>query len=256
MYGKFEIRCKIPSGKGFFPAFWMFGGTGTGTATEIDVFEIGGATPHHHKVGFIKYHETEYLGAHQYAYEGVDFSLDFHIYSAEWDPFFITFLVDGDIVFKTSRFYTISGTEVTWCCVEPGIYNAQPFYPSGQNNMVGLIANLPIGSKKDEDDPNEDTPFPSQFEIDYIRVYQRDPPSSADYNCEVLLYPNPASSYLKIKKNRMTLVRIENVFGEILFSKEVTGDETEVDVRNLSKGIYFIEVQSEDGTFANKFIRE
>jgi len=71
-----------------------------------------------------------------------------------------------------------------------------------------------------------------------------------------LLYPNPASSYLKIKKNRMTLVRIENVFGEILFSKEVTGDETEVDVRNLSKGIYFIEVQSEDGTFANKFVKE
>ena len=54
----------------------------------------------------------------------------------------------------------------------------------------------------------------------------------------------------------MTLVRIENVFGEILFSKEVTGDETEVDVRNLSKGIYFIEVQSEDGTFANKFVKE
>jgi beta-glucanase (GH16 family) len=256
MYGKFEIRCKIPSGKGFFPAFWLFGGTGNGTATEIDIFEIGGATPFHHKVGFIKYHEAEFLGEYQYAYDGVDFSLDFHTYSVEWDPFFITFTVDETEIFKASRLITIAGTDVKWCCVQPGLYNTQPFYPSGDHNMVGLVANLPVGSKKDEDDPDANTNFPSQFEIDYIRVYQRDTLADPDFTCEIFLYPNPSSTTLKVKKRRMSLLRIENIFGEILFTEKISTDETEVDVSNFRQGIYFVEVVSDDGTFASKFIKE
>ena len=33
-YAKFEIRCKIPNGYGYWSAFWMFG-----WSTELDVFE-------------------------------------------------------------------------------------------------------------------------------------------------------------------------------------------------------------------------
>lgn len=36
-YGKYEILCKIPKGKGMFPAFWTFGGPGW---DELDVFEF------------------------------------------------------------------------------------------------------------------------------------------------------------------------------------------------------------------------
>lgn len=39
-YAKYEIRCKLPKGKGFWPAFWVFGG-----GTEIDIFETGGHEP-------------------------------------------------------------------------------------------------------------------------------------------------------------------------------------------------------------------
>ena len=250
MYGKFETRCKIPSGKGLGSAFWMFGGTGT----EIDVFEIHGDKPKHHGMGVIKWHETEFFARHDCAHETIDLSQDFHVYSVEWDPFFVTFYVDGEQVFLTSRFYTLSGTQVTWCCVEPGVYDLIPAFPSGENNKVNIIASLGVGAN--DDAPNSSTIFPSQFEIDYIRVYQRDPPSSANYDCEVLLYPNPTLNKIMIKKNKMTLVRIENIFGEILFSKEVSGDETEVDISVFIKGIYFVEVQSKDGTFATKFIKE
>ncbi len=256
-YGKYEIRCKIPAGQGLGSAFWMFGGDGMGTATEIDVFEIHGHTPHHHHLGYIKYHETQKLGAHECAYDGIDFSQDFHVYSFEWDPFFVNFTVDSLTVFKASRFYTLSGTQVTWCCVEPGIYSMEPYFPFGKSEMLGPIANLSLGGNgSSQDAPDSTTPSLTQFEIDYIRVYQRDPPSSANYDCEVILFPNPVTNHLNIKKNKMTLLRIENVLGEILFSKEVSGDETEVDVSIFSKGIYFVEVQSDDGTFASKFIKE
>lgn len=249
MYGKFEIRCKIPSGKGLNSAFWMFGGTGT----EIDAFEIHGEEPNQHGMGVIKWHETEFFARHDCSREGINLSSDFHDFIAEWDPFFVSFLLDGEQVFLTSRFYTITGTQVNWCCVEPGEYNLLPAFPSGENNYVSIIASLGVGAG--DDAPNANTPFPSQLEIDYIRVYQRDPPSSTDYNCEVLLFPNPVNSILKIRKNKMTSVLIENIFGEILYSKAVSGDETDADVSLFKQGIYFVEVQSEDGTFANKFIK-
>jgi hypothetical protein len=46
------------------------------------------------------------------------------------------------------------------------------------------------------------------------------------------------------------------LFGKILFSEKISSDETEVDVSNFSQGIYFVEVESDDGTFASKFIKE
>ena len=70
MYGKFEIRCKVPSGKGLNSAYWMFGGNGT----EIDDFEISGADPMKHKMGIIKWHETELFARHDYSYRGIDLS--------------------------------------------------------------------------------------------------------------------------------------------------------------------------------------
>ena len=40
-YGRFEVRCRLPIGAGFWPAFWLWGGGGeTGRAGEIDILEI------------------------------------------------------------------------------------------------------------------------------------------------------------------------------------------------------------------------
>ncbi|CAN5652598.1 hypothetical protein BH11BAC1_BH11BAC1_01550 [soil metagenome] len=252
--GKFEMRGKIPSGQGLHASFWLFGGDNVGTGTEIDIFEFRGNKPGYYHPGVYKYHNAEFIAHEDCKIESNDFSLDFHIYDVEWDPFFITFNIDHNPVCVINRIYTLSGKEVTWCCVEPGVYNRQPVYPPGLNNTVSIIAGLGIGDG--DDSPNGNTNLPAQFEIDYIRVYQRDTTIKNDFNCEVLLYPNPAFTSLMVKKNKMTLVRIENIFGEILFTKQVSTDEAEVDVSFLKQGIYFIEVQSEDGTFANKFIKE
>lgn len=254
MYGRFETRCKIPVGKGLLSAFWMFGGTDDGIATEIDGFEINGAEPNHHGMGVIKYHETEFYAKHDCYFEGNNLEDGFHIFTVDWDPFFVCFSVDNEQIFVTSRFYTIGGTQVTWCCTEPAVYNTLPAFPSSNDDYLNIILSLAIGI--DENSPDENTHFPAEFEIDYIRVYQRDTLANPDYTCEVLLYPNPASDKLKVKKSNMTLLRIENMLGEILFSETLHADEAEIEVRNFRQGIYFVEVQSEDGTFAAKFVKE
>lgn len=60
---------------------------------------------------------------------------------------------------------------------------------------------------------------------------------------------------LRIKKKNMTKIKIENIEGQILFSKDIHADEYVVNIKDLKPGIYFVELQSEDGTFANKFIK-
>jgi len=252
-YGRFESRCKIPGGKGLYSAFWLFGGDNIGTAMEIDIFEFQGRIAGHHHMALWKYAETELTGGHSYTYADNDFSKDFHIYSVEWDPFFITFKVDESEVYKISRLYTLAGTKVDWCCVTPGVYGVLDEYPKGENTRVSIISGLSI--QTGTEGPDENTIFPAQFEVDYIRVYQRDTVEHNNYECEVFLYPNPVSSILKIRKNRMTKINIENIHGQVLSTKNVSGDEADMDVSNLRQGMYFVEVNSDDGTFGAKFIK-
>ncbi len=44
-YGYFEMRAKLPSGHGVWPAFWLVGTNDTGPAPELDVMEAYGAFP-------------------------------------------------------------------------------------------------------------------------------------------------------------------------------------------------------------------
>ena len=54
----------------------------------------------------------------------------------------------------------------------------------------------------------------------------------------------------------MTHIQIENVMGQTIYSENISLDEARVDVSALNQGIYFVEVETKDGTFANKFIKE
>jgi beta-glucanase (GH16 family) len=253
MYGHFEARCKLPTGKGLMSAFWMFGGTGDGIGTEIDAFEIDGKEPNHHGMGVIKWHETEFFARHDCAVDYNYLADDFHIYTVDWDPFFVTFYVDEKEVFLVSRFYTLNGNQVTWCCVEPGVYTRLPAFPSSSHDFVDI--NLSLGVGANEDAPNETTLFPAYMEIDYVRLYQHDASSGNISDCVVLLYPNPTQKWMTIRKKNMHSFRILSTLGQVILESAAIKDDETIDVSNFEQGIYFVEVNSADGTFANKFIK-
>jgi hypothetical protein len=254
-YGKYELYGKIPSGKGLYPAFWLFGGDGEGHAAEIDVFEINGNEPYRYHPGIISYWHTEFLAQEDCKFDDIDLSLDFHLYSVEWEPFLVTFKIDNKTVFVVSRLNTISGHEVSWCCVEPGVYAVQPAYPKGKNCLLSVIVTLAVLSG--DESPDNNTLFPSIFEIDYIRVYQRDTSSAKlpDYECVVTLFPNPTNSTLTIRKNDMTFIRVENALGKEILSIKLNADESEIDVSTLEKGLYFVLVNTGTDVLTGKFIK-
>lgn len=146
LYGYVEVRAKVPSGYGLWPAIWMLP-SDHGITPEIDIMEILGHRPD--KVE-MHYHFTPSLGSAQNegkAWKGPDHSADWHTYAVEWRPSAIIWYVDGVERYRFTRQHLIS---------------SEPMY---------LLMNLAVGGDW-PGPPTEDTVFPSVFEIDYVRVFQ------------------------------------------------------------------------------------
>jgi beta-glucanase (GH16 family) len=157
MYGRFEIRAKLPQGQGIWPAIWMlptkenFQWPRDG---EIDIMEMVGHEPH--KVhGTVHYGpdwpQNKWKGRSYTLKEGI-FADDFHIFSIEWKVNEIQFFVDGNHYFTAN----------------PSLL-APENYPF--NNTFHLIMNLAVGGDW-PGNPDSTTQFPQALVVDYVRVYQ------------------------------------------------------------------------------------
>lgn len=177
-YSKFEIRCKLPKGMGLWSAFWAFGGP-----TEIDVFEITGDQPQKvHQTLHRNYFDlkktwfrrkTTVKKMKHGVYKGIDYSNDFHVFAVEYDKYFIKWLIDGEIVRTVGRYKALKNCENEF---KQKKLRREKAFPK-DNKWLNIIANVAIASDDSPftDDPNDETVFPSELAIDYIRVYQRKP---------------------------------------------------------------------------------
>jgi beta-glucanase (GH16 family) len=147
-FGKFEMRAKLPRGKGMWPAFWLL--PQDTWPPEIDIMEnLGHETS---KVYFTNHWGTyPNVQSQPTSYSGPDFSLDFHTYACEWYPDRIDFFVDG--VRRTTH-------------RNAGI-PAVPMY---------IILNLAVGGDW-PGYPDGTTLFPQKLVVDWVRAYERLQPS-------------------------------------------------------------------------------
>jgi len=150
-YGFFEIRAKLPCGKGTWPAIWMLGSQGEWPAAgELDIMEQVGKEPS--KV-FSTTHTSAGSGGNGAgaATQVGDACSAFHTYQMDWTPQQVRFGIDG----KSHFVYKNAGTgKAQWP------FDAPQF----------LILNIAIGG--DLGGPVDDAIFPVRMEIDYVRVYQ------------------------------------------------------------------------------------
>ena len=163
LYGYFEARINLPSGKGTWPAFWMmpcnvdWTTNGWPKCGEIDIMEEVGANPNYvssslhtenynHTKGTQKTHEMYLPGA-----EG-----SFHVYAVEWTEDEIVTYVDGKVQLRASR--ASMGTDhASW----PFHY---AFYP---------ILNLAWGGDWGGYKGVDDNALPVTMKIDYVRIFQK-----------------------------------------------------------------------------------
>jgi hypothetical protein len=72
---------------------------------------------------------------------------------------------------------------------------------------------------------------------------------------EFVIYPNPSGSILHFSsKAENVLISIFDVYGKLVFYKQVNGDQ--IDITNLKNGIYTMKIRNLKGLVTKKFIKE
>ena len=155
-YGKIETRIKLPGGAGVWPAFWMLGydidNNPWPDCGEIDIMEYVGRIPN--TVHNTLHNRSSFGNSINTRSTVVDNTeSEFHTYGLEWTNTEITFFIDEKPVY----IYSPSPQNI-----ENWPYN-KPFY---------LIINLAIGGNFGGDVP-DDSIFPTSYEIDYVRLFQK-----------------------------------------------------------------------------------
>ena len=157
-YGRIDVRAKLPTGKGLWPAIWMLGSNITSVSWpecgEIDIMEMvggnGGEKVTHgtaHWQNLDNQHASN--GNSKTATKGLD--EEFHVFSIIWSETEIEWLID-DISYHT---LDIRGDEMEAF--------HKPFY---------MILNVAVGGNW-PGNPTADTVFPTQMQVDYVRVFQK-----------------------------------------------------------------------------------
>ena len=147
LYGVFEIRARMPKGRGLWPGFWLLP-LDHSWPPEIDVFEILGNDP---TVLHTNAH-SKATGKHTDAPSVVhvpDTSAAFHTYAVDWEKDQIKWYFDG--------------VEV-----------AQKPTPADMHKPMYLLATFTVGGYW-PGDPDASTQFPAILAIKWIRAYRRDP---------------------------------------------------------------------------------
>ena len=165
-YGLFEVVAKVPSGKGFLPAFWLMPTDENlygqwPRCGEIDAMEVMGQDTKT-AYGTIHYGNPHKENQGTYTLENGDFSTGYHKFSCEWEPGKITWYIDGVKYYETNDWY--STTQGQGTVSYPAPFD-QPFY---------MILNLAVGGSW-VGYPEEDQDINSQsYSIDSVRVYQKE----------------------------------------------------------------------------------
>ena len=137
-YGYFEMRARLPRGKGLWPAFWLLPAD-LSWPPEIDVMESIGDPSQ----VFVTTHSkvTKAEGVERRIAPGV-----FHVFAASWDERNVIWYIDGREV----------GRHPT---------------PGDMHKPMFMLANLAVGGHW-PGSPDANTRFPATYEIDYIRAYR------------------------------------------------------------------------------------
>ena len=157
-YGYWEVRAKLPTGVGTWPAIWMLNSNidtiGWPNCGEIDIMEHVG---YDSSRVFFSIHNANMHGDvggtnQQSIYDFDDNENDFNTYAVEWAESYIKGYVNGILYFHFDK--------------SSELFNDWPY-----DNPFFLIINLAIGGDWGGVEGIDTSIFPASFIIDYVRMY-------------------------------------------------------------------------------------
>ncbi len=158
LYGRVEVKAKLPAGKGTWPAIWMLPtdwAYGNWPASgEFDIMEHVGYDP-----GVV------HVSAHTEAYnfklnngktgstQVPSFDSEFHLYRVDWTPYAMRGYVDDKLVLT----YTNEGTG----------YKQWPF-----DKRFHLLLNIAVGGDWGGAQGVDESIYPVSMVVDYVKLYK------------------------------------------------------------------------------------
>ena len=253
-YGRVEMRAKLPTGAGTWPAFWLlgknineagayfqtqgFGTTDWPACGEMDIMEHWGTNQNYVQSAThtpSSFGNTVNLGGRTIPTA----SSDFHIYSLEWTAEKLVFKTDG----------------ITHYTYNPALKDAAnwPF-----NAEQYILLNLAI-------DPNITANYTqSSFIIDYVRVYQVGTVATENtYDKSIKYYPNPVEDELTIElaneaQTEIT-TKIYDIQGKMVRIAVGEPEHTKLAIKNLSNlpaGMYVLTYEYGGKPCVLKFLKQ
>lgn len=160
LYGRIEVRAKLPRGRGTWPAIWTlasqssYGSNYWPDNGEIDIMEHVGFDPG-------RVHANVHTKAFNHAIKtnkgnqiSVPDAMDaFHTYRVDWTPQEMTFFVDD------KNYFTFQNSGAGW---------EQWPYDKPQH----LLLNIAVGGNWGGQQGVDDSVFPQRMEVEFVRVYK------------------------------------------------------------------------------------
>lgn len=246
-YGRVDVRAKLPLGEGTWPAIWTlgkninetggywqtqgFGEVNWPVCGEIDIMEHG---LHATNIVSSAIHTPSSFGntVNTQTKALADVANDWHVYSMNWSPNKIVFLIDG----------------VGYYEYNPATKNANT-WPFDLEQY--LLLNVAMGGFAG----NVESSFTeSSMIIDYVRVYQNTNTASIDdvFADKFSVYPNPASDIIRIKTNEtIEKVEVYSVIGKRILQQD---NNKQINLASLQSGLYLLKIYADNKVVTKKIV--
>jgi beta-glucanase (GH16 family) len=158
LYGRIDVRAKLPSGKGTWPAIWMLPTDWAYGAWpksgEVDIMEHVGYDPNNVLSSVHTESFNHSIGTQKSGGKNIPTAMtDFHNYRFDWTPYAVRCYYDDQLIFT----FTNDGKG----------YKSWPF-----DKRFHLLLNLAVGGNWGGAQGVDTNIFPTALEVDYVRVYK------------------------------------------------------------------------------------
>ncbi|MCF6403718.1 glycoside hydrolase family 16 protein [Chitinophaga filiformis] len=158
LYGRFEIKAKLPAGKGTWPAIWMLPTDWAygdwPKSGEIDIMEHVG---YDQDVIHITAHTEAYyfrINTQKTSVKKIqNASTEYHVYRMDWTPYALRGYIDDQLIFE----FTNEGKG----------YKVWPF-----DKKFHLLLNIAVGGDWGGAQGMDESIYPVTMDVDYVRVYK------------------------------------------------------------------------------------
>lgn len=249
-YGRVEVRAKLPTGVGTWPAIWMLGkniketggywdNEGYGTTPwpacgEIDIMEHWGDNQNF--VQSAMHTPSSFGGTINHGGQVIPTaSTEFHTYTLDWYEDRMVFSVDGNVHYV----------------YEPEVQNDDT-WPFTEEQYI--LLNTAI-------QPSIDPNFTeSSMEINYVRVYQESTLGTGDVtpDSKLKIYPNPVKRFVNVSiQNQFEDHNLEiyTIQGKLVEAHNLDKKHTEIDMSSWDSGVYLFKQENKALSKTYKIIK-